>query len=170
MTHKGSCGSSQIFYSLVRGPPLSQSAAARWLRAKTTSPIVRRDPHNQYHNPPGLAVIIGAGFTPDGADRLRRALATFKKHGNISNFKTRFLREMKNNGYEADFSTRCFPQIEGFGSYGFPESHTASFAFLVYASAWLKCHYPGGVCLRAAQFAADGVLRPGPNRPRCPRP
>jgi len=87
--------------------------------------------------------IIGAGFTPDEADRLRRALATFKKHGNISDFKTRFLRGMENNGYEADFSTRCFSQIEGFGSYGFPESHAASFAFLVYASAWLKCHHPG---------------------------
>ena len=87
--------------------------------------------------------IIGAGFTPDEADRLRRALATFKKHGNISDFKTRFLRGMENNGYEADFSARCFSQIEGFGSYGFPESHAASFAFLIYASAWLKCHHPG---------------------------
>ena len=87
--------------------------------------------------------IIGAGFTPDEADRLRRALATFKKHGNISDFKNRFLRGMAKNGYEADFAARCFSQIEGFGSYGFPESHAASFAFLVYASAWLKCHHPG---------------------------
>ena len=87
--------------------------------------------------------IIGAGFTPDEADRLRRALATFKKHGNISDFKSRFLRGMARNGYEAEFAARCFSQIEGFGSYGFPESHAASFAFLVYASAWLKCHYPG---------------------------
>jgi error-prone DNA polymerase len=87
--------------------------------------------------------IIGAGFTPEEADRLRRALATFKKHGNISDFKNRFLRGMAKNGYEADFAARCFSQIEGFGSYGFPESHAASFAFLVYASAWLKCHHPG---------------------------
>ena len=62
--------------------------------------------------------IIGAGFTPDEADRLRRALATFKKHGNISDFKNRFLRGMAKNGYEADFAARCFSQIEGFGSYG----------------------------------------------------
>ncbi len=87
--------------------------------------------------------IIGAGFTPEEADRLRRSLATFKKHGKVSEFKTRFLRGMKQNGYEDDFAERCFSQIEGFGSYGFPESHAASFALLVYASAYIKCHYPG---------------------------
>jgi len=87
--------------------------------------------------------IIGAGFTPDEADRLRRALATFKKHGNVSEFRTRFLRGMAANGYAEDFAMRCFSQIEGFGSYGFPESHAASFALLVYASAWLKRHHPG---------------------------
>ncbi|MEM6375205.1 MAG: error-prone DNA polymerase [Pseudomonadota bacterium] len=87
--------------------------------------------------------IVGAGFSPEEADRLRRALATFKKHGNIGEFRTRFLKGMKQNGYDNDFAERCFGQIEGFGSYGFPESHAASFAFLVYASAWLKCHHPG---------------------------
>ena len=87
--------------------------------------------------------ITGAGFTPDEADRLRRALATFKKHGKISEFRTRFLRGMRANGYDEDFAERCFSQIEGFGSYGFPESHAASFALLVYASAWLKHHHPG---------------------------
>ncbi|SPH19280.1 Error-prone DNA polymerase [Ascidiaceihabitans donghaensis] len=87
--------------------------------------------------------IVGAGFTPDQADRLRRSLATFKKHGNVSEFRTLFLRGMLKNGYEADFAERCFSQIEGFGSYGFPESHAASFALLVYASAWIKCHHPG---------------------------
>ncbi|CAN0588052.1 unnamed protein product, partial [Ectocarpus sp. 12 AP-2014] len=87
--------------------------------------------------------IVGAGFTPEQADRLRRSLATFKKHGNVSEFRTLFLKGMANNGYEADFAERCFSQIEGFGSYGFPESHAASFALLVYASSWLKCHHPG---------------------------
>ncbi len=87
--------------------------------------------------------IIGAGFTPEEADRLRRALATFKKHGNVSEFRTRFLKGMAANGYDQDFAERCFSQIEGFGSYGFPESHAASFALLVYASAWLKRHHPG---------------------------
>ncbi|MEM8801313.1 MAG: error-prone DNA polymerase [Pseudomonadota bacterium] len=87
--------------------------------------------------------IVGAGFTPEEADRLRRSLATFKKHGNVSEFRTRFLKGMRENGYEDDFAERCFSQIEGFGSYGFPESHAASFALLVYASSWLKCHHPG---------------------------
>jgi DNA-directed DNA polymerase III PolC len=87
--------------------------------------------------------ITGAGFTPDEADRLRRSLATFKKHGSVSEFRTRFLRGMRANGYDADFAERCFSQIEGFGSYGFPESHAASFALLVYASSWLKRHHPG---------------------------
>ncbi|SIS57297.1 DNA polymerase III, alpha subunit [Roseivivax lentus] len=87
--------------------------------------------------------IIGAGFSPSEADRLRRALATFKKHGNVSEMRDRFLRGMRRNGYDQAFAERCFSQIEGFGSYGFPESHAASFALLVYASAWIKCHHPG---------------------------
>ncbi|HKL46993.1 MAG TPA: error-prone DNA polymerase [Roseovarius sp.] len=87
--------------------------------------------------------IVGAGFSPEQADRLRRSLATFKKHGNVSEFRTLFLRGMRNKGYDEDFAERCFSQIEGFGSYGFPESHAASFALLVYASAWIKHHHPG---------------------------
>ena len=87
--------------------------------------------------------IIGAGFTPTEADRLRRSLATFKKHGSVSEFHDRFLQGMADRGYPAEFAARCFAQIEGFGSYGFPESHAASFALLVYASAWIKKHHPG---------------------------
>ncbi|MFC3613296.1 error-prone DNA polymerase [Lutimaribacter marinistellae] len=87
--------------------------------------------------------IVGAGFTPEQADRLRRALATFKKLGHVGEFRSLFLHGMARNGYDRDFAERCFSQIEGFGSYGFPESHAASFALLVYASAWIKCHHPG---------------------------
>jgi DNA-directed DNA polymerase III PolC len=87
--------------------------------------------------------IVGAGFSPEEADRLRRSLATFKKHGSVSEFEGRFLSGMRRNGYDEDFARRCFAQIEGFGSYGFPESHAASFALLVYASAWIKRHHPG---------------------------
>ncbi len=86
--------------------------------------------------------IIGAGFSPEEADRLRRSLATFKNVGTIHTFRERFLAGMAANGYPQDFAERCFSQIEGFGSYGFPESHAASFALLVYASAWMKCHHP----------------------------
>ncbi|MEM9061237.1 MAG: error-prone DNA polymerase [Pseudomonadota bacterium] len=86
--------------------------------------------------------IVAAGFTPDEADRLRRSLATFRKTGTISSFRERFIGGMLERGYEHDFAERCFSQIEGFGEYGFPESHAASFALLVYASAWLKRHHP----------------------------
>jgi DNA polymerase III alpha subunit len=86
--------------------------------------------------------IIGAGFDPTEADRLRRALATFRKSGTIHLFRDRFISGMRKNGYKQDFAERCFSQIEGFGEYGFPESHAASFALLVYVSAWLKCHHP----------------------------
>lgn len=87
--------------------------------------------------------IVGAGFTPEQADRLRRSLATFKKHGNVSEFQSLFMKGMRHNGYDENFAARCFSQIEGFGAYGFPESHAASFALLVYASSWLKHHHPG---------------------------
>jgi error-prone DNA polymerase len=86
--------------------------------------------------------IDGAGFEPGEADRLRRAMATFKRVGTIQRFADKFLSGMIANGYDAKFATDCWKQIEGFGSYGFPESHAASFANLVYASAWIKCHYP----------------------------
>ena len=85
--------------------------------------------------------VVAAGFTPSEADRLRRSLATFKRMGTIGSFRDRFVSGMLSRGYDADFAARCFAQIEGFGSYGFPESHAASFARLVYVSAWLKCHH-----------------------------
>lgn len=85
--------------------------------------------------------VVAAGFTPAEADRLRRSLATFKRMGTIGSFRDRFVSGMLERGYDADFAARCFAQIEGFGSYGFPESHAASFARLVYISAWLKCHH-----------------------------
>jgi len=86
--------------------------------------------------------IVGAGFPPEEADRLRRAMATFKRNGDIHLFRDKFIAGMVGNGYDRDFATRCFSQIEGFGTYGFPESHAASFALLVYVSAWIKCFYP----------------------------
>ncbi len=86
--------------------------------------------------------IVAGGFTPGEADKLRRAMATFKRTGTIGTFKTKMIEGMVARGYPRDFAERCFSQIEGFGEYGFPESHAASFALLVYASAWLKCRYP----------------------------
>ena len=86
--------------------------------------------------------IVAAKFPPAKADRLRRAMATFRRVGTIDRFRTEFVDGMIRRGYPPDFAARCFKQIEGFGNYGFPESHAASFAILVYASSWIKCHYP----------------------------
>ena len=86
--------------------------------------------------------IVAAGFTPAEADKLRRAMATFRRVGTIKYFRDKLVEGMASRGYPRDFAERCFRQIEGFGEYGFPESHAASFALLVYASAWMKCRYP----------------------------
>ena len=86
--------------------------------------------------------IVAGGFTPGEADKLRRAMATFKRTGTIGTFRDKMVKGMLERGYPREFAERCFGQIEGFGEYGFPESHAASFALLVYASAWFKCHYP----------------------------
>lgn len=91
--------------------------------------------------------IVAAGFTPDEADKLRRAMATFKRTGTVGEFRQKMIDGMVAKNYPREFAERCFKQIEGFGEYGFPESHAASFAKLVYVSAWLKRHYP-------ASFAA----------------
>ena len=86
--------------------------------------------------------IVAAGFSPNDADKLRRAMATFRNDGRVSEFKEPFVNGMLAKGYEKDFAERCFRQIEGFGTYGFPESHAASFAILVNASAWIKWRHP----------------------------
>lgn len=86
--------------------------------------------------------VVAAGFTPGESDQLRRAMATFRNVGTIHTFEERFITGMVNRGYTQEFAENIFKQIRGFGSYGFPESHAASFALLAYASSWLKCHYP----------------------------
>ncbi len=86
--------------------------------------------------------IVGASFTPEESNGLRRAMATFRRNGTIGHYKEKFIQGMLANGYDEAFAQGCFKQIEGFSDYGFPESHSASFALLAYASSWLKCHYP----------------------------
>lgn len=86
--------------------------------------------------------IVAAGFTPAEADELRRSMATFKAKGKVSDFEKKLVAGMIKKGYTEDFSKRVFRQLEGFGGYGFPESHAASFALLVYISSWMKCYYP----------------------------
>ena len=86
--------------------------------------------------------VVAAGFTPGEADRLRRAMAAWKRRGGLGPFEDKLINGMRERGYEEDFARQIFRQIEGFGEYGFPESHSASFALLVYVSCWLKCHTP----------------------------
>src|SRR5678816_2671313 len=86
--------------------------------------------------------IVAAGFTPAEADELRRSMATFKVKGMVKQFQDKLMGGMKKNGYSEAYAEKIFKQLEGFGSYGFPESHAASFALLVYVSSWLKCFYP----------------------------
>ncbi|GIK96804.1 MAG: error-prone DNA polymerase [Alphaproteobacteria bacterium] len=104
--------------------------------------------------------IVAAGFTPDEADRLRRAMATFKKVGTIHSFETKLIDGMVGRGYDRDFAERCFRQIEGFGEYGFPESHAASFALLVYVSAWMKRHYPAAFAAALLNSQPMGFYAP----------
>ena len=86
--------------------------------------------------------IVAAGFTPAEADQLRRSMATFKAKGLVSQFERKLIDGMAKNGYTEEFAKRVFRQLEGFGSYGFPESHAVSFALLVYVSSYIKCYYP----------------------------
>ena len=104
--------------------------------------------------------IDAAKFSPDEADGLRRAMATFRHNGTVHQFEDKFINGMVRRGYERAFAERCFDQIKGFGEYGFPESHAASFALLVYASAWIKCHYPEVFCAAIINSQPMGFYQP----------
>ena len=104
--------------------------------------------------------IVGAGFTPTEADALRRSMATFKSTGGVSKFQDKLVDGMIGNGYTRDFAERTFKQIEGFGSYGFPESHAASFAKIAYASSWMKCHHPDVFCAALLNAQPMGFYAP----------
>ncbi|MCB8822493.1 error-prone DNA polymerase [Microvirga rosea] len=101
-----------------------------------------------------------AGFTPSEADQLRRAMATFKFKGDVSKFQTKLTQGMLARGYTQEFAERIFKQLEGFGSYGFPESHAASFALLAYASSWMKCHHPDVFCCALLNSQPMGFYAP----------
>ena len=101
-----------------------------------------------------------AGFTPSEADLLRRAMATFKLTGGVSHFRDKLIEGMVGRGYDRDFAEKTFKQIEGFGSYGFPESHAASFALIAYASSWVKCHHPDAFCAALLNAQPMGFYAP----------
>ncbi|MDP1555334.1 MAG: OB-fold nucleic acid binding domain-containing protein, partial [Hyphomonas sp.] len=101
-----------------------------------------------------------AKFTPEEANGLRRAMATFRKVGTIQNYEDMMVSRMVARGYDPTFAKRCFDQIKGFGEYGFPESHAASFALLVYVSSWLKCHHPDVFCAALLNSQPMGFYAP----------
>ncbi|MDJ0391055.1 error-prone DNA polymerase [Roseomonas sp. E05] len=101
-----------------------------------------------------------AGFTPSEADQLRRSMATFKFTGGVSVFRDKLVSGMVARGYTQEFAERTFGQLEGFGSYGFPESHAASFALIAYASAWVKCHHPEVFCAALLNSQPMGFYAP----------
>jgi len=104
--------------------------------------------------------IVCAGFTAGEADALRRSMATFKFTGGVSKFKDKLVQGMVKNGYTEEFAEKTFSQLEGFGSYGFPESHAASFALIAYASSYVKCHYPDVFCAALINAQPMGFYAP----------
>ena len=104
--------------------------------------------------------IVCAGFTPGEADQLRKSMATFKFTGGVSHFRDKLIAGMIANGYEPAFAEQTFKQLEGFGSYGFPESHAASFALIAYASSWMKCWHPEVFCAALLNSQPMGFYAP----------
>ena len=151
-----------IEVAIVRPGPIQGGMVHPYLRRRAgEEPVVYPSPSPMHGRPDELHAVLGktlgiplfqeqamklammaAEFTPPEANGLRRAMATFRNLGTIDKFKDMFVGRMIRRGYEADFAERCFKQIEGFGSYGFPESHAASFALLVYVSAYIKKYHP----------------------------
>ncbi len=104
--------------------------------------------------------MVAAEFSPDEANQLRKAMATFRSKGTIGELEDKMVGRMIRRGYEPEFAHRCFNQIKGFGDYGFPESHAASFAHLVYVSSWIKCHYPDVFCAALLNSQPMGFYAP----------
>jgi error-prone DNA polymerase len=104
--------------------------------------------------------VVAAGFSPGEADRLRRSMAAWKRKGGLEPFEQRLVQGMLERGYRREFAEAIYRQILGFGEYGFPESHSASFALLVYVSAWLKCHHPAAFCAALLNSQPMGFYAP----------
>lgn len=151
-----------IEVAIVRPGPIQGDMVHPYLRRrKGLEPIIFPSPSPEYGPADELELILGrtkgvplfqeqamqiaidaAKFTPDEANGLRRAMATFRKVGTIQHYEEKMVSGMVRRGYDPTFAKRCFDQVKGFGEYGFPESHAASFALLVYVSSWMKCHRP----------------------------
>ena len=158
--------------AIVRPGPIQGDMVHPYLRRRNNKEVIKypsKDLQKVLQKTKGIPLfqeqamqiaIVAAGFTPNEADGLRRAMATFRNTGNIQSYHDRMVKGMVDRGYEADFAERCFKQIEGFGKYGFPESHAASFALLVYVSSWLKCHYPAAFAAALLNSQPMGFYKP----------
>jgi error-prone DNA polymerase len=176
----------RIFYDLVievaivRPGPIQGDMVHPYLRRRQgREGVTFPEPHPDHGPPDELRRVLGktlgvplfqeqamriaieaAKFTPEEANLLRRAMATFRNVGTIHKFNTKMVEGMVNRGYDRGFAEACFKQIEGFGTYGFPESHAASFALLVYISAWLKCHHPAAFAAALLNSQPMGFYAP----------
>jgi error-prone DNA polymerase len=161
-----------IEVAIVRPGPIQGDMVHPYLRRRERAePVTYPTPELEEALKPTLGIplfqeqamkiaIVAAGFTPAEADKLRRAMATFKRSGTIPKFREKFINGMIARNYERDFAERCFHQIEGFADYGFPMSHAASFAQLVYVSAWIKRHYPDVFCAAMLNAQPMGFYAP----------
>jgi len=165
--------------AIVRPGPIEGDMVHPYLRRRCGEEAIDYPSPARPHDPDELRVLLGktygvplfqeqamklaitaAGFSNEDANGLRKAMATFRNAGTIHHYRDKMINGMTGRGYKQDFAERCFKQIEGFGSYGFPESHAQSFARLVYVSAWLKCHYPAVFCCALLNSQPMGFYAP----------
>ena len=168
-----------IEVAIVRPGPIQGNMVHPYLRRRNDPQAIVFPKPNPPHPPDELEKILkktmgvplfqeqamriaieGAGFSENDADGLRRAMATFRHHGNVGEYEQQFITGMRAKGYDEQFIQDCFHQIEGFGSYGFPESHAISFALLVYASAWVKWRWPDAFCAALINSQPMGFYQP----------
>jgi len=169
-----------IEVAIVRPGPIQGDMVHPYLRRRSgaepvsfPSPHPDHGPHDELHQVLGKTMgvplfqeqamrlaMVAAKFSGPEANELRRAMATFRRRGTIDTLKDKMVGRMTARGYPPDFAERCFNQIKGFGEYGFPESHAASFAHLVYVSAWLKCHYPAAFACALLNSQPMGFYAP----------
>ena len=168
-----------IEVAIVRPGPIQGDMVHPYLRRRNGEEEVDYPAPGAPHDPAELKNILGrtlgvpifqeqamkiaieaAEFSPAEANELRKALATFRSRGSIDTLQDKMIGRMVARGYEEDFARRCFDQIKGFGEYGFPESHAASFALLVYVSSWLKCHYPAAFAAALLNSQPMGFYAP----------
>ncbi len=168
-----------IQVAIVRPGPIQGDMVHPYLRRRSgqeaehyPSPAPPHDPNELRHvlsRTKGVPIfqeqamklaMVAAEFSPDEANELRKAMATFRSKGTIGDLEDKMVSRMIRRGYEPEFAHRCFNQIKGFGDYGFPESHAASFAHLVYVSSWIKCHYPDVFCIALLNSQPMGFYAP----------